>query len=86
MTAANDITCAELVELVTDYLEGALPLADRKRFDVHVLTCPDCGPHLDQMRRTISMLGRIPVETLSSDARSSLLRAFRGWHAAASQT
>jgi anti-sigma factor RsiW len=79
MTTDDDLTCHELVELVTEYLERALTPVDRARFEAHVETCPDCGPHLEQMRRTIGLLGRIPSETLSPDAEQSLLAAFRDW-------
>lgn len=73
------LTCSELVELVTDYLDGALSPVDRARFEEHVMTCPPCHAHLDQMRRTIDVLGRLPEETLSPDAERDLLDAFRDW-------
>jgi anti-sigma factor RsiW len=78
----NDIgamTCRELVELVTDYLEGTLPDRDRCRFEKHLEECPYCVGYLEQMRRTIRMLGRLPEESLSDRARETLLTAFRGW-------
>jgi anti-sigma factor RsiW len=73
------LTCAELVMLVTDYFDGALTPADRARFDEHIMTCPPCQAHLDQMRRTIDVLGRLPQESLSTDAERDLLSAFREW-------
>ena len=73
------LTCAELVMLVTDYFDGALTAADRARFDEHIMTCPPCQAHLDQMRRTIDVLGRLPQESLSTDAERDLLSAFREW-------
>jgi anti-sigma factor RsiW len=76
------MTCREFVELVTDYLEGRLSAADRERFEDHVDLCAGCGPYIDQMRATLAALGRIPEETISADARTELLHAFRDWHAA----
>lgn len=73
------LTCAELVVLVTDYFEGALSPVDRARFDEHIMTCPPCQAHLDQMRRTIDVLGRVPQESLSTDVERDLLSAFREW-------
>lgn len=73
------MTCKELVELVTEYLEGSLPAEDLARFEEHVVSCPPCHVHLRQMRQTIETVGRIPEESLSSDAEHDLLEAFRSW-------
>jgi anti-sigma factor RsiW len=73
------LTCKELVELVTDYLDRALSPVDRARFEEHVMTCPPCHAHLDQMRRTVAVLGQLPDESLSPDAERDLLEAFRHW-------
>ena len=54
-----EMTCQELVELVTEYLEGALPASDRRRFDEHLAECPHCVAYLDQMRITIRLVGRL---------------------------
>ena len=75
----DHVTCKELVELVTDYLDGALPPRDVARFEEHIVTCPPCHTHLEQMRQTIDVVGRIPEETLSPDAEQELLEAFRNW-------
>lgn len=72
-----ELTCKELVELVTDYLEGALPPAERVRFDEHLSTCPFCTTYLDQMRETIRTLGHLPEEEISPEALEVLLQAFR---------
>jgi anti-sigma factor RsiW len=77
--ATDYLTCAQLVELVTEYFDGALSPADRARFDEHIMTCPPCQAHLDQMRRTIDVLGRISQKSLSADAEQDLLTAFRAW-------
>ena len=73
------LTCEELVLLVTDYFEGALSPGDRARFDEHIMTCPPCEAHLDQIRRTIDVLGKLRQESLSPAAERDLLGAFREW-------
>jgi predicted anti-sigma-YlaC factor YlaD len=81
MSAADvhDLTCKELVELVTDYLEGALSPADRQRFDEHPADCPYCWIYLDQMRQTIRALGRLPEEALPPEAIETLLDRLGRW-------
>lgn len=58
MTSWRRLTCRALVEVVTDYLEAALSLRDGIRFERHLAGCPGCRTYLDQMRRTIGLLGR----------------------------
>lgn len=70
------ITCQEVVELVTDYLEGMLDPAQTAEIEAHLGLCAGCARYLEQMRATIRVLGRVPVETLSEEARQDLLRAF----------
>ena len=72
-----DLTCQEFVELVTDYLEGALDEDTVRRFDEHLALCPGCDTYLNQMKETASRLGEIPVESLSAETQSTLLSAFR---------
>jgi anti-sigma factor RsiW len=74
-----EMTCAELLELVTDYFEGALPDGERTRFDEHLAACANCQAHIDQLRRTIDLLGRLPQDALSAEAETDLLHAFRDW-------
>jgi anti-sigma factor RsiW len=74
-----EMPCRELVELVTDYLEGRLSSEDRTRFEAHISECDYCEAYLEQMRQTIRVLGRLPEESLSSEARDALLTAFRDW-------
>lgn len=74
---SREIACNELVELLTDYLEGALPPADVKAVEAHLATCPACARYLAQMRATIEALGSVPLETLSDEACDTLLAAFR---------
>lgn len=77
MTEMADLTCQDFVELVTDYLEGALDDDAVRRFEEHLALCPGCETYLDQMKETASRLGEIPVESLSAEARSTVLSAFR---------
>lgn len=79
MAGVQDMTCKELVELVTDYLEGALSERDRVRFDDHLEGCPFCLTYLDQMRQTIGTLGRLPEESIAPDALAELLARFKSW-------
>jgi anti-sigma factor RsiW len=74
-----EIPCQELVELVTDYLEGALSPIDRRRFERHLEGCEGCTHYLEQMRLTIQLVGRLTAESMSPDARAALLEAFRDW-------
>ncbi len=79
MATADDLTCRELVELVTDYLDDRLSPIDRARFEAHLVECEACRTYLEQFRQTIRVLGRLPEESLSPEAREALLTAFRGW-------
>ncbi len=73
------MSCEELVELVTAYLEGALGAAARRRFEAHLAECPGCERYLDQMRQTLRLVGRLSPEELSPEARETLRAAFRAW-------
>lgn len=74
-----EMPCRELVDLVTDYLEDRLSAIDRARFETHLTECEACRTYLEQLRQTIRILGRLPEESLSPEAREALLTAFRGW-------
>ncbi len=71
--------CREVVELMTDYLEGALSEVDRQRFEAHIADCAGCREYLAQLRRTIRIAGRLNDEPLPPDLESELIRAFRDW-------
>jgi anti-sigma factor RsiW len=71
------LTCQQVVELVTDYLEGSLGWRDRRRFEKHLRACDACSRYIEQMRETLDLLGAVPVDTLSTEAQSTLLDAFR---------
>jgi predicted anti-sigma-YlaC factor YlaD len=81
MTVNSELTCQELVELVTDYLEGSMSAAERARFDEHLAVCTGCRNYLDQMRKTIRALGQLSEQNISAQARDDLLNVFRGWKA-----
>jgi anti-sigma factor RsiW len=76
-----EITCKELVELVTDYLEGALPSVDRSRFERHLGGCPGCTAYVEQFRETIRLTGMLREDDLEPAARDALLAEFRNWKA-----
>ena len=73
------ITCQELVELVTEYLEGTLDPDTRARFEQHLAACPGCSDYLDQMRLTIRATGRLSEESLEPVGTEALLNVFRDW-------
>jgi len=75
----EELACRQMVELVTDYLEGALPRRDRKRFDRHLRGCPNCTAYLEQMRTTIAETGRLTPDDLTPEARDEFTRLFRSW-------
>ena len=75
------MVCKEAVELVTDYLEGALSRRDRARFEAHLRDCPHCSEYLAQMRATIAALGRVEPESLAPEARDELVQLYRRWKA-----
>ncbi len=79
MTDNNELTCKELVELITEYLEGTLPLRERTRFEEHLKECEGCQNYLGQVRQTINTLGKLGSESLAPTAQQELLQLFRGW-------
>lgn len=74
-----DLSCRELVELTTDYLEDRLPLPERSRFEMHLTYCAPCRVYLRQLRATIETAGRLTEDDLEPGARDALLSAFRDW-------
>jgi anti-sigma factor RsiW len=75
------LVCQQVVELVTDYLEGTLSPSDRQRFEAHLAGCPHCTEYLAQMRETIRLAGRLTPEDLTPDMRSDLTDLYRQWRA-----
>ena len=79
MSEPDEMACQELVELVTDYLEGTLLEADRARFEAHLGECDGCTIYLEQMRTTIRLTGMLIEESIPPEGREELLRVFRAW-------
>ena len=75
----DELTCKELVELITEYIEGALPADARARMDRHLSGCEGCTNYLEQMRQTIRLTGKLREESLTSRQRDDLLELFRDW-------
>lgn len=73
------LACREVVELITNYIEGALPAEDRHRFERHLAGCPNCTAYMAQMRATIRAAGAVRVEQLAPARREELVALFRGW-------
>ena len=78
----DELDCNEVVEIVTDYLEGAMSDSDRTRFELHLVACEPCEVYLAQMRETIRSVGRLAPEDADPRGMDALLHAFRGWKAA----
>ena len=78
--AQSDIACIDEVEVITDYLEGALPEAERLRLEEHLETCPGCTEYLEQMRTIAGSLGGLREESIPPELRRSLIASFRERH------
>jgi predicted anti-sigma-YlaC factor YlaD len=77
----RDLVCQQAVELVTDYLEGKLSRRQKRRFESHLRGCPNCRAYLEQIRQTITALGRVEPETLDPEAKDDLIDLFRRYRA-----
>ena len=73
------LNCREVVQLVTEYLEDTMAPETRLRFERHIAVCPPCRGFLGQMRETLRVTGELTEESLSPEARETLLDAFRNW-------
>jgi anti-sigma factor RsiW len=71
--------CRDVVELMTDYLEGALSAADRARFEEHIAGCDGCRAYLEQLRETRTVAGKLASEPVPDSLQAELLNAFRDW-------
>jgi anti-sigma factor RsiW len=78
----DEMACRELVELLTDYLEDALPAAERVRLETHLADCDGCTAYMEQIRAAIRLTGMLAEEQIPDDARAALLEVFRAWRAA----
>ena len=79
----RDLTCRELVELVSDYVEGVLTDTERARFERHIAGCADCTRYVAQIRVTILAAGRLREEAVPAGVRDLLLARLRAWKRAA---
>jgi anti-sigma factor RsiW len=80
MTAAAEMVCIELVELVTEYLEERLAPDQVRRFEAHLEGCPHCRVYLAQMRVVVRAVGFLPETAVTPEARAVLLEHFRTWN------
>lgn len=78
---SQELSCREVVELLSDYLEGALDPTARAHVETHVAGCEGCTMVLDQLRETIRLSGEVRETALSPDQRETLVTAFRRHHA-----
>jgi len=77
----RDLVCQQAVELVTDYLEGGLSRADRRRYEAHLAGCPHCTEYLAQMRKTIELTGTLTPDDLTPRMQDDFITLYRQWHA-----
>jgi anti-sigma factor RsiW len=75
----QSIPCQEIVEIITDYLEGNLSRRDRRRFDHHIAGCEHCTAYLEQMRETLRLTGRLVPEDLTPAMQSEFEALYRRW-------
>lgn len=73
------MTCREVVELMTDYLDGVLSAAERAKFDQHMQGCDGCRAYLAQLRTTRTLMGRVAFEPVPEPLKAELINAFRSW-------
>jgi len=75
----EELVCQQVVELITDYLEGALSRSQRRRFDAHLADCEHCTEYLEQMRATIRLSGRLNAEDLTPEMRADFSALHQRW-------
>jgi anti-sigma factor RsiW len=75
----SELVCQQVVELITDYLEGALSRSERRRFEAHLAGCEHCTEYLEQMRATIRLTGRLQAEDLTPEMREEFSTLYRRW-------
>jgi len=78
---SRGLVCQQVVELVTDYLQGALSPAEHRRFEAHLAGCPHCTEYLAQIRETITLVGRVTPEDLTPQMSTDLTDLYRRWRA-----
>ena len=78
---AGNLSCREIADLITDYLEGALTFSQLIRFHMHLGLCFACRNFLKQMKYTVLTLHQLPSEPVSPHVKEELLTRFRNWKA-----
>jgi anti-sigma factor RsiW len=76
------MTCRQVVELMTAYLEGNLPASERTRFEEHIAGCDGCRAYLAQLQTTREVVGRTANEPMPASVERELIEAFRNWRRA----
>ena len=76
------LSCKQITELITDYLEGRMGFGERMRFQVHVGMCKHCRAYLRQMKATVAAVGQLPDEPMPDDVRDEMRKRFANWQAA----
>jgi anti-sigma factor RsiW len=82
-TVVAEMACQELVEVITDYLEGTLGAEDVRRLEAHIAQCDPCTTYIEQMRQSMRAVGRLSSSDLDPSTRSRLVEAFRSWRGTA---
>jgi anti-sigma factor RsiW len=77
---SRDLVCEQAVRLATDYLDGSLSRRERRRFERHLRSCPNCTAYLEQLRITIALTGRVDSENISASTRDDLVELFKRFH------
>jgi anti-sigma factor RsiW len=76
LSGSGVLTCKELVEIITDYVEGTMPPDKRQRFDEHLAVCPGCQNYVEQMRTTIRVVGTLREDMIAPQTRDALVATF----------
>jgi Predicted transmembrane transcriptional regulator (anti-sigma factor) len=75
----HDLVCQQIIELITEYLDGTLPRSQRRRFEAHIAGCPHCTEYIAQMRTTIRLTGRLQGENLTPEMQDDFAEIYRRW-------
>ncbi len=75
----DELVCQQMVELITDYLEGALSRSQRRRFERHLAACEHCSEYLEQMRATIRLAGALRTEDFTPEMQAEFTTLYQRW-------
>jgi len=79
LSRPEDVTCKEIVRIVNDYVEGALPPEQREAVELHLNLCDGCSDYLAQLRLAIELTGELPADAISPELEEELCAAFRSF-------